>query len=318
MTTVTGLKMERVTCPKDGCGWFQRVTTDFPAAEANEAVKIHMFGAHDLQFGGSIAQYAASVNQTLDLLREQSASSRPPPAARMEAATRPTCKEGMSLTEWRSFLHSWKLYKLSTRLTADQETVQLWATMSPSVMKSLTNQGHSLEDSDSADELMKHIKKFCCQGHNIIVERQKFLTITQHAGEKFAKYLARLKGQAEFADFTLECGKDTQCCAQEEGVKGCTSSPGSEGLIFSYANDMIASQAIRGLASAEQQREVLKIMVKDGLTKIELPWLTTFITTLEESGEAAKSLGGGAEVNGVSGHRQNRNNQRQGGNQGGN
>ena len=101
-------------------------------------------------------------------------------------------------------------------------------------------------------------------------------------------------------------------------MKGCTSSPGSEGLIFSYANDMIASQAIRGLASAEQQREVLKVMVKDGLSKIELPWLTTFITALEESGEAAKSLGGGAEVNGVSGHRQNRNNQRQGGNQGGN
>ena len=74
---------------------------------------------------------------------------------------------------------------------------------------SLTNQGHSLEDSDSADELLKHIKSFCCQGHNIIVERQRFLTITQHAGEKFAKYLARLKGQAEFADFTLECGKDS-------------------------------------------------------------------------------------------------------------
>ena len=219
---VPGAGMERVTCPKDGCGWFQRVTTDFPAAEANEAVKIHMFGAHDLQMGGSMAQYADSVNQTLDLLRAQSASPRPPPAARLEAATRPTCKEGMSLTEWRSFLHSWKLYKLSTRLTQDQETVQLWATMSPSVTKSLTNQGHSLEDPGSADELMKHIKKFCCQGHNIIVERQKFLTITQHAGEKFTKYLARLTGQAEFADFTLECGKDTQCCAQKEGVKGCT------------------------------------------------------------------------------------------------
>ena len=74
-------------------------------------------------------------------------------------------------------------------MTSDQETVQLWATMSPSVTKSLTNQGHSLEDPGSADELMKHIKKFCCQGHNIIVERQKFLTITQHAGEKGCTYM---------------------------------------------------------------------------------------------------------------------------------
>ena len=129
-------------------------------------------------------------------------------------------------------------------MTSDQETVQLWATMSPSVSKSLTNQGLSLDDSGSADELLEHIKTFCCQGHNIIVERQRFLAITQHAGEKFAKYLARLKGQAEHADFSLECDKDTQCCGQVEGEKGCTSSPGSEGLVISYSQDMIASQAI--------------------------------------------------------------------------
>ena len=85
------------------------------------------------------------------------------------------------------------MYKPSTRMSLDQETVYLWATMSPSILKSFTNQGHTV-GSGSADELMKHIKKFCCQGHNVIVERQRFLTITQHAGEKFAKYLARLKG----------------------------------------------------------------------------------------------------------------------------
>merc|ERR1711951_53506 len=130
----------------------------------------------------------------------------------MEAAPRPACKEGMSLSEWRLFHHSWQLYKLSTRLTSDQETVQLWATMSPSVSNSLTNQGHSLDNSGSADELLKRIKSFCCQGHNVIVEQQKFLAITQHPGEKFVKYLASLKGQAEYADFSLECGKDTQCC----------------------------------------------------------------------------------------------------------
>merc|ERR1712219_37852 len=154
---------------------------------------------------------------------------------------------------------------------------------------------------------MKHIKSFCCQGHNIIVEQQKFLTITQHAGEKFAKYLAQIKGQTEFADFSLECGKDTQCCGQLEGEKGCTSSPGSDGLILAYANDMIASQAICGLASDEQKKEVLKTMVKDGLSKVELPWLTKFITALEELGEAIISLHGGAEVNGMYGPRQNKN-----------
>ena len=133
------------------------------------------------------------------------------------------------------------------------------------------------------------------------------MAITQHAGEKFTKYLACLKGQAEHADFTLECGKDTQCCGQNEGVRGCTLSPGSGGLLISYSEDMISSQAVRGLASDEHKREVLKSMVKDSLSKIDLSWLTKFITALEESGEAAKSLRGGAEVNGMSQHQQNRN-----------
>ena len=106
---VPGAGMERVTCPKEGCGWFQRVTKEFPASEANKSAEIHMLGAHNLCLGGSMAQYAASVDATLALLREQSASPRPPPAARMEAAHSPPCKEGMSLTEWRSFLHLWKL-----------------------------------------------------------------------------------------------------------------------------------------------------------------------------------------------------------------
>ena len=87
-----GAGMERVTCPKEGCGWFQCVTKEFPASEANRSVEIHMLGAHNLQLGGSMAQYAASVDATLALLREQSASPRPPPSARMEAAHRLTCK----------------------------------------------------------------------------------------------------------------------------------------------------------------------------------------------------------------------------------
>ena len=83
---VPGAGMERATCPVDGCGWFQRVSTEFPASEANRSAELHMLGAHGLHLGGSMAQFAASVDQTLAILREQSALPRPPPAARMEAA----------------------------------------------------------------------------------------------------------------------------------------------------------------------------------------------------------------------------------------
>ena len=109
-----GAGIERVTCPVDGCTWFQPITTSFPASEANKSAELHMLGAHNLQLGGSMAQFAASVSSTKTILQEQSASPRPPPAARMEAAPRPACKEGMSLSEWRSFLHTWELYKCST------------------------------------------------------------------------------------------------------------------------------------------------------------------------------------------------------------
>ena len=72
------------------------------------------------------------------------------------------------------------------------------------------------------------------------------------------------------------------------------------------------------MASDEHKKEVLKSMVKDGLSKVNLSWLTKFITALEESGEAAKSLRGGAEVNRMSQHQQNRNaNKGNGNNKGG-
>ena len=43
-----GAGMERVTCPKDGCGWFQRVTADFPASEANRSAELHMLCAPNM------------------------------------------------------------------------------------------------------------------------------------------------------------------------------------------------------------------------------------------------------------------------------
>ena len=104
-----GAGIERVSCPVDKCTWFQPITTLVPASEANRSVELHMLGAHHLTLGGSMSQFAAAVSDTLVKLQEQSALPHPPPAARMEAAPRPACKEGMSLSEWRLFLHLWQL-----------------------------------------------------------------------------------------------------------------------------------------------------------------------------------------------------------------
>ena len=65
-----GAGIERVTCSLDGCSWFQPITTSFPASEANKSAELHMLGAHDLQLGGSMAQFAASVSGTLAKLQE--------------------------------------------------------------------------------------------------------------------------------------------------------------------------------------------------------------------------------------------------------
>ena len=62
---VPGAGMERATCPVDGCGWFQRISKEFPASEANRSAELHMLGAHGLHLGGSMAQFAASVDRTL-------------------------------------------------------------------------------------------------------------------------------------------------------------------------------------------------------------------------------------------------------------
>ena len=68
-----------------------------------------MFGAHDFTLdGGGQSQFNHLVVDTLARLVEQGALSRLQ-SAKLEPAPQPDCKEDMSMTEWNTFLHSWKL-----------------------------------------------------------------------------------------------------------------------------------------------------------------------------------------------------------------
>ena len=139
------------------------------------------------------------MSETLATLVEQGALP-PLQSAKLQSTPRPLCQEGVSLTKWRIFKHNGCLYKQSTHMYSCQECALL-AMLLPGVSKSLISQGMSI--SDSVDGLFAAIEKLCVQGHNLVVERLKCFSLKQQAGEKFIKYLARLLGQADLADFSL-------------------------------------------------------------------------------------------------------------------
>ena len=53
------------------------------------------------------------------------------------------------------------------------------------------------------------------------------------------------------------------------GVEGCCFD--QAGVEISNAKEVISDLAVQGLANKEQRREVIKAIVKDGLTNIGLP-----------------------------------------------
>ena len=131
--------VERVSCDVPACQWFRPITSSISYAQALETYGLHLLARHGISKTGTPASSMDTLGLMSDTLAQLVAQGASPrlQSAKLESAPRPTCQEGMSLTEWRVFQHNWDLYKQSTRMAPDQESVQLWATLSPGVSKSL-------------------------------------------------------------------------------------------------------------------------------------------------------------------------------------
>ena len=88
-------------------------------------------------------------------------------------------------------------------------------------------------------DLLQAIKKLAVHGHNALVQKVKFMQIRQRTGERFVKYLSRLKGASSDSDFVLTCKETSNPCCEEEDC----------GKEISYGKKMVFFQALVGMSS---------------------------------------------------------------------
>ena len=94
--------------------------------------------------------------------------------------------------------------------------------------------------STSESDLMSHIKLVAVKGVHTEVLRQTLHAMKQSEGKAITHFLARLRSQANFCNFIVQCS-NTAMCMQK----------------VSYAEDMIAGQMIAGLINTEHQGKLL-------------------------------------------------------------
>ena len=145
-------------------------------------------------------------------------------------------------SDWALFVDSWTRYKTMARLhNADEIRNELRAACSKEIDKLLFNFiGADVLNSSTEEELLNHIKSVAVRGLHKEVHRQTFQSIRQKEGEPVTHFLARLRSQADFCEFSVKCSNTPDCGRQ-----------------ISYAEDMISGQLIAGLINNEHQSRLL-------------------------------------------------------------
>ena len=138
------------------------------------------------------------------------------------------------------FVDSWNRYKSMARLTQLSEIRnELRAACSPEIEKLLFNLiGPAALNNASEDDLLKYIKSVAVRGLHKEVHSQQFHAMHQKEGELVTHFLARLRSQANFCEFSVKCNNS------------CNSD-------VSYSDDMISGQLIAGLNNVDHQNKVL-------------------------------------------------------------
>ena len=138
---------------------------------------------------------------------------------------RPIIEQDSMDNDWALFTDSWQFYKDMCRLRDISEIRnELRSSCSSDVNKLLFNLISSDRLSASETELLTFIKSVAVKGMHKEVHRQTFHSMRQSEGESITHFLARLKSQANFCSFQVQC-PNTPDCNQN----------------VSYSEDMISS-----------------------------------------------------------------------------
>ena len=156
---------------------------------------------------------------------------------KIEAILGPSLKEGSSEGSYQFFLHEWRQYKDSVKMSEQELLKQLTYCVESDIRRKLFESSMGGEQNEAST--LEHLKRLCVKTQNRLVNVVEFGELVQGLDEPIAVNLARLRGAAANCGFKIKCNKDT--CDQ----------------IVDYSEDMIAHQLVRGLADSAVQEEIL-------------------------------------------------------------
>ena len=158
----------------------------------------------DFEVESSVPDDCKSVHLQLHLVEHQMKASENL-SAKAEKLKRPCVSVANSTDDWNYFISRWDNYKVATRLTGKDVTVQLLECCDETLRKDLTRvHRNSISTFDEA-ELLKAIKCLAVIEENVLVSRYNLHNMRQDSEEPVRSFVARIKGQAHICKLIIPC-----------------------------------------------------------------------------------------------------------------
>jgi len=162
--------------------------------------------------------------------------------SRVRKPDRPSIGLDATDGDWALFIDEWTRYKDMCGLK-DSAVIrnELRTACTPETNRLLFELiGPETLDTATEEHLLQQIRLVVVKGLHKEVHRQNFHFMRQKEGESITHFLARLRAQAKFCEFTVTCPNEVNCGRQ-----------------VNYSGDMVAGQMIAGLVNMEHQNRVL-------------------------------------------------------------
>ena len=157
------------------------------------------------EVGNNIPDDCKSVHYQLHLVEHQTIASSANLPTKAEKLKRPCISVANSTEDWNYFISRWNNYKVATKLTGMETTVQLLECCEETLRKDLTRVHRNSLSSLDENGLLKAIKCLAVVEENVLVSRYKLHNMKQDSEEPIRSFVARIKGQAHICKLIIPC-----------------------------------------------------------------------------------------------------------------
>ena len=190
-------------------------------------------------------------------------------ATNVKKPDRPDVFQDMSESDWNEFVYNWNNYKRDAKIEGKLEMMrsELQNCCKKEIRSRLFQmKGETGLNAANEADLLAAIKLICVNKLSITQHREQFAKITQENSESPQAHLSRVRSKSTLCNFTVKT-MCSQACA------------GNLEKFVSYAEDVIETQMIAGIANPDHQFKILTEAdnhpsLDDKMKLLDLLWTT--------------------------------------------